>query len=234
MSSQVNEDHRSRVAADRREKTRNRLIQSAIPVFAEKGVDASVIDDVIAAAGVSRGTFYNYFQSNRELLLAVNKQLGDELILSVEKTVAALPDPAERVAAGVGLLIQVVRDIPLLARFVAQVGLEAAGPDSLCYAYLGTQIQAGIDQGRFLKCPINIALDLLAGATLFAVLRISLGGISDTHGPEAITTILRGLGLNAAEAADLATKPLPKMDIQTTCPLMASTVVGSTVLRATR
>jgi AcrR family transcriptional regulator len=202
---------------------RNRLVQSAISVFADKGVDASVIDDVIAAAGVSRGTFYNYFQSNRELLLAMNQQLGDELIQSIEKTVACLADPAERVAAGIGLLIQLVRDMPLLARFVGHVGLEAAGPDSLCYGYLGSQIQQGMDEGRFLPCPLTIAVDLLAGTTLFAVLRISLGEISDSHGPAVVTTILRGLGLPASEAADLARKPLPKMDIPASCSLMCST-----------
>ncbi|MEB8386917.1 TetR/AcrR family transcriptional regulator [Rhodobacteraceae bacterium KMM 6894] len=226
MSDNTQADHRTRVAANRREKTRNRLIQSAIPVFASKGVDASAIEDVIAAAGVSRGTFYNYFQSNRELLLAVNEQLSDELILIVAETVAEIPDPAERVAASVALLIQFARDNPLLARFVAKVGLEAAGPGGLICDYLISQIQEGIDQGRFLECPLNIALDLLAGATLFAFLRISLGGIGDTHGPDVVTTILRGLGLDAQEAARLAAKPLLKMDVHTSCSLMRKVCVA--------
>lgn len=223
MSDTAPSDHRTRVAADRREKTRARLVQSAIPVFAEKGVDASVIDDVIAAAGVSRGTFYNYFQSNRDLLIAVNHQLGDELILVVKETVAGFPDPAERVAAGIGLLIQVTRDKPLLARFVAKCGLDTAGPSSLVYQYLADQIQKGIDEGRFFPCPLPIALDMLAGATLCAVLRISQGGVSDQHGPEVVNMILRGLGLNAQDAQTLAAKPLPHLDIQAACSLMSST-----------
>ncbi|WP_394154992.1 TetR/AcrR family transcriptional regulator [Loktanella salsilacus] len=216
-------DHRTRTAANRREKTRARLVQSAIPVFADKGVDASVIDDVIAAAGVSRGTFYNYFQSNRDLLVAVNRQLGDELILVVKETVADLADPAERVAAGIGLLIQVARDYPLLAAFVAKCGLDSAGPNSLVHQYLAEQIQEGMDQGRFLPGPLPIALDMLAGSTLCAVLRISQGGISDQHGPEVVTMILRGLGLNAQDAGRLAHKPLPHLDVQSACALMCST-----------
>lgn len=222
MKDQTHSDHRTRVAADRRTKTRRRLVESAIPVFARKGVDASVIDDVIATAGVSRGTFYNYFQSNRELLLAVNDQLRDELILIVRETVAHIQDPAERVAASIGLVIHFARENPMLARFFAQVGLEAAGPDNLICDYLGGQIQEGIDQGRFVDCPVNIALDLLAGATLFAFLRISLGGIDDSHGPEVVASILRGLGMGEADAKDLAAKPLPKMDLHTACSLMCS------------
>lgn len=40
----------------------------------------SVIDDVIAEAGVSRGTFYNYFRTNTELMAAVGETLADELV----------------------------------------------------------------------------------------------------------------------------------------------------------
>ena len=77
-----------------------RLIESAVLVFAEKGLDASVIDDVIEIAGVSRGTFYNYFHSNRELLIATSDQLGNELIHIIERNVMDIPDPAELLATG--------------------------------------------------------------------------------------------------------------------------------------
>jgi hypothetical protein len=53
--SQPVENYQTRVGALRREKTRNRLIESALGVFAEKGPDAPLIDDFIAAAGVARG-----------------------------------------------------------------------------------------------------------------------------------------------------------------------------------
>ena len=52
----LREDHRTRVAAEKRARMRRKLVESALLVFAEKGVDASVIEDVIAVAGVSRGT----------------------------------------------------------------------------------------------------------------------------------------------------------------------------------
>jgi len=63
---------RWRAGAERRQRMRLRLIESALPVFAEKGLDAASIDDVIAAAGVSRGTFYNYFRTDVELAAAVS------------------------------------------------------------------------------------------------------------------------------------------------------------------
>ncbi len=44
-------DHRPRVAAERRARMRRKLVESALFVFAEKGVDASVIEVVIRPWG---------------------------------------------------------------------------------------------------------------------------------------------------------------------------------------
>ena len=43
--------------------TRERLIQGALEVFAHKGYVAATIDDIVAAAGASRATFYLHFHS---------------------------------------------------------------------------------------------------------------------------------------------------------------------------
>ena len=103
LESSVFPDHRTRVAAERRARMHRKLVESALLVFAEKGVDAPVIDDVIAAAGVSRGTFYNYFRTNGELLAAAIQQLGNELVEHIEERVKAIPSPAVRVFTGLRL-----------------------------------------------------------------------------------------------------------------------------------
>ena len=86
-------DHRSAVASQRRGKMRARLIEAALLVVAAKGLDAAMIDDVAATAGVSRGSFYNHFFTLQELLLAANRELADELVGFVLAEVADLQDP---------------------------------------------------------------------------------------------------------------------------------------------
>jgi AcrR family transcriptional regulator len=83
-------DHRTRVGRERRERTQARIIEAALRVFAEKGPDAPIIDDFIKAAGVARGTFYNYYQSTEELLEATAKWLQDDLIVSIEAEIGSL------------------------------------------------------------------------------------------------------------------------------------------------
>src|ERR1700751_751348 len=107
------EDHRVRVGAMRRERTRLRLLETALTVFTEKGADVAVIDDFIAAAGVSRGTFYNHFRTTTELMLALATAMSDEVLQIVDPLVLAVEDPIERFATGTRLYMQMALRYPL-------------------------------------------------------------------------------------------------------------------------
>ena len=87
MSDSTQENHRTRVAAERRKRTRMRLLESALVLCAQQGPEAPMIDDVIQHAGVSRGSFYNYFKTYEELLEAVAVQVGEDLVRIVDPAV---------------------------------------------------------------------------------------------------------------------------------------------------
>src|SRR5262245_30761874 len=88
---------RVRTGAKRRTETREKILATAVHVFAAKGPVAPIIDDFIAAAGVARGTFYNHFQSTEELFVATAKSLEDDLIVSIVQAMEPLDDPVDRV-----------------------------------------------------------------------------------------------------------------------------------------
>lgn len=50
---------------------RAELLKSAETLFVERGYAATTADDIALAAGVSVGTFYNYFRNKRQILLAL-------------------------------------------------------------------------------------------------------------------------------------------------------------------
>ncbi|MFG1795103.1 TetR/AcrR family transcriptional regulator [Nocardia sp. NPDC049149] len=58
-------------AADRSVKRRAELVFSAYELFVDKGYRSVVVADIVARAGVSHGTFYNYFDNKRDILDAV-------------------------------------------------------------------------------------------------------------------------------------------------------------------
>jgi AcrR family transcriptional regulator len=204
-------DHRSRVAAERRARMRRTLVEAALLVFAEKGVDASVIDDVITAAGVSRGTFYNYFRTNAELLIAANEELGNELVRHIEESVASLATPAARLATGIRLYFDMARRFPLLAQFLARVGPQAAGPSNLLYTYLPVHLAGGMKCGEFVATPISAALDIIVGTGVLAVARISAGEADDKYLHACLLGLMRSLGYASGRAEALIANPLPSL-----------------------
>ena len=54
----------------KREQTRDRLHQAALRLFDTRGYDATTVDDVAGAAGVSRRTFFRYFESKEAVVFA--------------------------------------------------------------------------------------------------------------------------------------------------------------------
>jgi AcrR family transcriptional regulator len=50
---------------------RNQLIDAALMLFAEKGLDNTTIKDLAARVGVAQGLIYHYFASKEDLLVAV-------------------------------------------------------------------------------------------------------------------------------------------------------------------
>ncbi|WP_317933728.1 TetR/AcrR family transcriptional regulator [Sporosarcina aquimarina] len=57
-----------------------KVILAAQQVFEEKGIIATSVQDILTAAGISKGTFYNYFTSKNACLLAILEMANDESI----------------------------------------------------------------------------------------------------------------------------------------------------------
>lgn len=64
----------------RRAATRDRLVDAAITVFAEKGVLGASVEEICETAGFTRGAFYSNFSSKEGLCVAVlERQVADQL-----------------------------------------------------------------------------------------------------------------------------------------------------------
>ena len=57
--------------------TRRKLIRATVDVMAQKGPDATTIQDITETADVGFGSFYNYFKSKDEIRFAAMEELLD-------------------------------------------------------------------------------------------------------------------------------------------------------------
>ncbi len=64
---------------------REKIIRSAARLFETKGFDGTTIDEIVQAAGIAKGTFYNYFPNKEELLIQVIRRLVEETLECIEE-----------------------------------------------------------------------------------------------------------------------------------------------------
>lgn len=73
------------------ENTRKKLMDTIMELMNTTGYHELTIDQICQKAGVSKGTFYHYFQSKREILLHICQAANDRIIaqLSFDETRSA-------------------------------------------------------------------------------------------------------------------------------------------------
>jgi AcrR family transcriptional regulator len=184
-------------------RTRQLLLDTALDVLAEQG-EAFTVADLAGRAGVSHGTFYNYFTDREQLVEALVPHIVSRF---AERMAAAVTDtdPAARFARitanGFDMAVRDPQTVRVALRIDAvQQGLLTDGP----LAQFGQDLTEGYATGRFAGSLDDGSLDLVLGTLLFAARRI----VDGEHSPEYRISIMRrllvALGIAADEAAALA------------------------------
>jgi AcrR family transcriptional regulator len=205
----LKQDHRTRVAAERRDRMRRRLFESALQVVARKGPAATSIDDVIQAAEVSRGTFYKYFDAPDSLFDALALEVTNEIILMAEPAVVHSEDPAQRVANGMRLTIHLARSRPEVGGFLVRLGWPEMHRREVLLDPLERDLRQGMRQGRFVAMPLRLAVNIVSMTVLGSVHAMLEMRAPGAFGEQAVESALRALGIERKEALRLATVELP-------------------------
>ncbi|HJP69822.1 MAG TPA: TetR/AcrR family transcriptional regulator [Sphingomicrobium sp.] len=204
---------RKEIGQARREKTRMKLLASAARVIAQRGEEKATIDDFIQAAGVARGTFYNYYSTRNELLEDLWTGIGRDPFRAISDACATIEDPAERLVTQARMVLTCAASNPTWGWLVYALSVDADTINSDLLAYPRPDLIAGLDGGRFSFDDIDSANDLVVGGVRRA-LRAKLSEQRSEHYGEALgTMLLRALGLETDEAARLASKPLLDMQV---------------------
>lgn len=89
-----------KAGSPRAARTRGALISAGLELLADRPVDAIPIDELVAAAGVAKGSFFNHFADKQDFADTVAAEIRQD----IEERVAALNDgvsnPLERLAGG--------------------------------------------------------------------------------------------------------------------------------------
>ena len=187
----------------KKSRTRRQLLDAASEVFAERGEGFSIAD-VAARAGVSHGTFYNYFRDRDDLLDALVAHATEEFAVVSAREVDEA-DPVRRFARISARALTAAAESPIIVRCALR--LEAAQRASLVegpLAHLRDDLFEGHRAGRFVEPPDDAAFDVILGTLLLAARRVTAGETDADYPAAVIGRLLMALGVARGEAERLA------------------------------
>jgi AcrR family transcriptional regulator len=111
-------------ATNRKHTQRERLIAGMIATTHRHGYAGANVSEVIAHAGVSRPTFYEYFADKDDCFCAAHRELSRLLISEIRHAVGAQP-PEQAVQAAVRALIKLSEEYPERAGFLVNEAMAA-------------------------------------------------------------------------------------------------------------
>jgi AcrR family transcriptional regulator len=132
-----------------------------------EGYAGASVSQVIAHAGVSRPTFYEYFTDKDDCFLAVHRDISERLLKQIREAVAQAP-PERAPQAAIRRLIQRAEAEPARAQFLANEAM-AGGPRALdARDHTISQIEEIVERARAALAPETLTPDLPTGALIGA------------------------------------------------------------------
>ena len=192
-------DHRVRMARVRRDRMNERLLAAVLECYASSPQQQPTVDDVIRQAGVSRATFYKYFNSVEQAAGILGRDLGQEMVEGLVTLFDGPEPPLFRVSTAVLLFLMRAVTDQVWGRFISRT--DYLNQDTQPLIGMTALIARARDSGVLEFRDIDAAASLTVGAMMEAIRRMArTGQWSRPYVEELAAMVLRALGLGNEEA----------------------------------
>jgi TetR/AcrR family fatty acid metabolism transcriptional regulator len=110
-----------------KELTRERILEAAEKLFAEKGFHETAMDEIVRASKVSKGGVYFHFPSKEELFFALLDKLADALQREVQREIARRRGAVAKIQGALEVVLRILTSQRYLAQIILRQG-HGLGP----------------------------------------------------------------------------------------------------------
>lgn len=190
--------------------TRDKILQAAREVFAEKGYHRALVDDIVRASQTSKGAVYHHFPNKEALFLALVDEFAERLAEAVAAAIGRAHGALGKVEAAVTAGLETFARHQDLARILllesVSLGPAYQSKRQEVHGRFAALIQAHIDEAVAEGSipPVNTRVATLAwlGALNEIVVQWLHSGRPDLHAeavPALVPMLLRSIGAKPAE-----------------------------------
>jgi AcrR family transcriptional regulator len=195
-------------------RTRARLMDAAVGVFARVGFEAASVNEIAQAADVANGTFYLHFKDKNEIVSAVAFRIAGDIARQLDEAMADIDDAIERACFATRQFIDIACSEPEWgwALFRATWFLPELRKRS--NEYLRADLQRGARQGSFTVKVDDFLIDMFASMVLTALFGRLSGEADKDAGCKVAELQLRMLGVPPAKAKKAAWRKLEPLKLK--------------------
>jgi len=184
--------------AERTEATRGALIAAGRELFGARGYADVGTEEIVAAAGVTRGALYHHFRDKRDLFRAVFLASEEAFVQRVAEQVVGIEDPFALLVAALEATLDACTD-RALARIAFLDGPAVLGyedwrsiVDGYSLGLVSAMLGQAMEVGALRRAPVDPLAHLVSGALNEAGMVIANGGDRAEVG-SALRALLEGL-----------------------------------------
>ena len=188
--------------------TRRRIYEAAMAEYARVGLDAARVEDIVAAAGVSWGTFFHYFPAKEDVLLDAATEVCRAYATAAAAGLGAGQDTESVLAAAFGAMSRAAAEVTPSSALRGKMMIYVLGHPGRLTEFLGDDVAppvpattAVIAEGQLRgEVRTDEPAESLAVILLYAVLFGARRGVtigrppgSTPLGRLALAVVLRGM-----------------------------------------
>lgn len=157
------------------EATRAALVRTARALFAERGYAAVGTEEIVRAAGVTRGALYHHFEGKRDLFRAVFEAVEGELIERLGRVALGARDPFDAMARASDEFLDACLDpeFQRISLLDAPAVLEFADWRGAGLDLVQAALAAAMDAGQIVRRPVRPLAHILLGSLNEAALYVA-------------------------------------------------------------
>ncbi len=137
----------------KKERTRAVLIDGAIAAVAKHGMEGTSIKEITTLAGVSNGTYYNYFKTRDDALRLAAKSIGEEVTYDIAQSVADIPTGLGRIVVSTLSFIDRLVTAPEWGALIVDVVYQLTDVRKIVAGHLRNDVALAMEQGDLDEMP---------------------------------------------------------------------------------
>jgi AcrR family transcriptional regulator len=200
---------RTRTGQARRARTRAKILSTAFALFDERRVDQVTVEDVREAAGLARGSFYNYFLTYEHMLTELAAQIGRQLNHEQSERFDGVANMAERISLNVRYAILRAASDRSCSEILVRVTPLVGPLNDTMRQHAARSMRLSVKRKLVDVPSADVALDLGYGLVTVMIRRGLNTGVDLKEIEAAGLMLMRAFGVPEIEARRISRLPPP-------------------------